>query len=504
MDSALQQLEGAVRRAAPDLTDEWEATAWVESLGWTDERARLAFGLGDTRALGRYIYERQPRGGGTVGVAPTADGESNLSIVIGAHSRTLIYALPWLMTFAAEQLWPDALDTRPEMAGPISVAVMISLIATGGYVQAIARKGSFYLGMHQALMARHVGLLLCRIGLYSTITLTALGLGAGLYFDIFGATSALLVALLYFVLLSTLWLACAMLSLQAPQWRVPMVYLAGGVVFVLAKVILGSSTLAAQTAALATAVTAACALTIDAFRQSARGDTRTEEIVLPRAPVMAQALFPHFVYGVAYFTFLFADRLSAGSALPSTSGLAFGIAPDYKRGIDLAFLVFLITAGSIESCALALMRSWRAAAQQPGMDATLAADLARLRRRAVIGIVVLFGGCAAVAAKLAADVQFLSGPGAVIFAAGCVGYLLFAVGLLDALTLFSVNRPFSALGALLPALFVNLVAGYVLSHIGGADYAVAGLMVGSAMFAFRARRAARGALREPAFAYAWA
>ena len=505
MSAALQNLIGSVRRSAPDLVDEWEATAWVESFGWTDDRIRSAFGLNDTRALGRHIFElRDRRKSERVETRAPARRAWRMPVLAGAYSRTLIYALPWLVMFAIEAVHPDAFETRPEMAGPISVAVMISLISTGGYVQAIARKGSFYLGMNQIVLARHVGLLLCRGGALTTLILAVGGLAAGQYFDIFGSITARLVATFYFVLLSMLWLACAMVSLVQPRWRVPVIYLGGAAVFLVARVAFETSTLTAHTFALIGSVVIAAIVAVEAFRGSRERDTRTERVVLPRTPVLLHSLLPHFVYGIAYFTFLFADRLSAGSALPTVSGLPFGILPDYKRGIDLAFLVFLIVAGGVECCNLAIMRAWRRDAKSAATGAPAFIDRLHYRRRLSLAIIIGgFVACAVVAAIIADRVDFLTPASSVTFLAGCVGYGLFAVGLLDALLLFSVNRPGEVLKALMPALVVNLAGGYAFSHIAGADYAVAGLVCGAAVFAFRARRMVNVALRRPDFAYAW-
>ena len=506
MSVALQNLIGAVRRSAPDLVDEWEATAWIESFGWTDERIRHAFGLADTRAMGRHVFE-QPVDPDSVRPepAPSPRAERTWVTLVGAYSRTLIYALPWLVMFAIEAVWPDAFDTQPEMAGPISVAVMFSLICTGGYVQAIARKGSFYLGMNQLVLARHVGVLLCRGGMMTTGLLALGGMAAGEYFDIFGSTSARLVATFYFVALSSLWLACAMVSLVSSHWRVPLIYLGAGAVFLVARVYGGASTLAAHTFAVITAVILAVGLAIDAFRGSSQRDTRTERVILPRTPVLLHSLLPHFMYGLAYFTFLFADRLCAGSALPLTSGLPFGIAPDYKRGIDLAFLVFLMVAGLVECCNLGAMRAWRKAAKHAPVGGSGFGDGLRRRRDIALAVVIVaFLGCATVAAGIAARVAFLTPAANITFMAGCLGYALFAIGLLDALLLFSINRPGAVLSALLPALLINLISGYAFSHIAGAQYAVAGLVFGSAWFVVQARRRARVALRRPDFAYAWA
>ena len=505
MDAALQSLVDAVRRQAPDLVDQWEATALVESFGWTDERVRASFGLSDTRALGRYVYEHPPEHVAPVStVRNSRDVPTALAIVAGTYPGTLVYALPWMVTFAIEGLWPDAFDTQPEMAGPISVAVMVSLIATGGFVQAIARKGSFYLGMQQVVMARHMGWLLCRAGLASTLMLACAGLIGGSYFDIFGSALARLMALFYFVMLSALWLACAMLSLQTPRWRVPMVFVAAGLVFALVKMTLGGSALQAQTAALLVAVLAAGVLCWDAFRAAGARDIRTEYIALPRMPVLLHTLLPHFVYGMAYFTFVFADRLSAGSALPAQSGLPFGIAIDYKRGIDLAFLVFLIVAGAVECCNLLLMRFWREQAEDPLGAAGLGDELARRRRRTQGMVIALFIAGATIVATAAAQVQFLSAASQVVFVAGCAGYAVFAAALLDGLTLFSLNRPAVVLRALLPALLVNLITGYVLSHVAGPEFAVVGLVAGAGIFAFGARRGVQDALKRPDFAYGWA
>jgi hypothetical protein len=504
MSVALQDLIGAVRRSAPDLVDAWEATAWIESFGWTDDRIRSVFGFSDTRAMGRHVFNLPAAPIAVERVGPP-EARWRWPAFAGAYSRTLVYALPWLVMFGVEAVWPDAFETQPEMAGPISVAVMLSLIATGGYVQAIARKGSFYLGMQQLVLARHVGLLLCRGGLLTTGGLAICGLAAGEYFDIFGSTAARLLACFYFVMLSGLWLACAMLSLVTPRWRVPFIYLAAGTVFVFARVSAGASTLEAHTVALIAAVVLALVLTIEAFRGSQHLDTRTERVILPRTPVLLQSLVPHFVYGMAYFTFLFADRLSSGSALPAITGLPFGIAPDYKRGIDLAFLVFLIVAGVVECCNLATMRAWRKDAKRAAVGARALGDaLNRNRRNSRSVVVTGFLLCACIAAVIAARVDFLSPAANITFLAGCVGYALFAIGLLDALLLFSVNRPGAVLNALLPALLINLVAGYAFSHIAGAQYAVGGLILGSAWFVVHARRSAAFALRRPDFAYAWA
>src|SRR5439155_1426527 len=56
VDPGFDELVAAVRAVRPRLVDAWEATAVIESLGYTDARVQQAFGFSDTRAAGEYLY----------------------------------------------------------------------------------------------------------------------------------------------------------------------------------------------------------------------------------------------------------------------------------------------------------------------------------------------------------------------------------------------------------------------------------------------------------------
>src|SRR5256885_9859009 len=77
-------------------------------------------------------------------------------------------------------------------------------------------------------------------------------------------------------------------------------------------------------------------------------NAQSKDSARPRAGVLFISLVPFYVYGTVYFSFLFADRLTAGSAVPWVSGLSFGIDAAYKQGTDLVLLAFLITAALVE------------------------------------------------------------------------------------------------------------------------------------------------------------
>ena len=68
-------------------------------------------------------------------------------------------------------------------------------------------------------------------------------------------------------------------------------------------------------------------------------------------------------------------------------------------------------------------------------------------------------------------------------AIGDAGYLLLSAGLLNALVLFSLNRPWDAVRAFTAGLAVNLVVGYILSHVFNTYFAAAGLIAGAVVIA---------------------
>jgi O-antigen/teichoic acid export membrane protein len=83
-----------------------------------------------------------------------------------------------------------------------------------------------------------------------------------------------------------------------------------------------------------------------------------------------------------------------------------------------------------------------------------------------------------------------------MMAVGDVGYLLLAMGLVNGLALVSLNRPWSTVKALTAALAVNVMVGYVLSHMFSPYFAVAGLVAGGFVFAVHSSVLARDAMRS--------
>src|SRR5437667_12355091 len=88
-DPALDDLVAAVRAVRPRLVDAWEATAVIESLGYTDARVQQEFGFSDTRAAGEYL---DPLCRGPLGPDDrwTPTSEPAIAIFARAAASTLI------------------------------------------------------------------------------------------------------------------------------------------------------------------------------------------------------------------------------------------------------------------------------------------------------------------------------------------------------------------------------------------------------------------------------
>ncbi len=116
----------------------------------------------------------------------------------------------------------------------------------------------------------------------------------------------------------------------------------------------------------------------------------------------------------------------------------------YKDGMDIALLTFLLACAAVECCNLILMRGWRQAGQlHYGSGFARGASRLLWRWHALTAVLVAaFAGVAFGVREVAEPLtrRSLDGLAGTILIVGDIGYLLFAVGLLNALALLSTDR----------------------------------------------------------------
>ena len=500
----LDALAVDVRAVRPNLIDGWEATALVESLGYTDGRVQRELGLNDTREAGEYVYSQSSALPRAPEARWTPKTESLQTIVLRSAASTLIYAVPWLAVFVAQTVRPNAMSLPGEVAPSLALALMFSLVASGGFVQAIVRRGEFYVGMRQFGLARHVVDGLFRLGVATTVVAAAAGVVVGWYFEL-ASWASLTLGADAFVVMSVLWMVCATFTIRRQQWRVAVSFAVGFVAFLVARTV-GADPLTAQLVAATTLLIAAIIQSRGVFADGGGLKARTTGVPLPRLSVLVYSTLPYFWYGVAYFSFLFADRLTAGTARATSASASFGIPAPYMMGMELALLTLLVGASGVEVAGALFARAIVKESVRPfhGNSKPLSGTMRRHHAGALALALITFVFAAVAIMSWAPQFlpEGLSQQARTLMLLGDIGYGLLAIGFVNALALFQLRLPWAAVRALTIALFINLVCGYILSHIFGSNYAVAGLIVGGAFFASASTLDVFRSLRHPDYSYA--
>jgi hypothetical protein len=506
VDGLLQQADS---ETAPPF-NAYEVAALIESFGYND-RAVGRFGFSDVFALGEYIFSRcrqQPVSGpAEASLHPAGARFRELGSAMRKLSASLAYSVPWMALLALEYLRPKDLQVSPQLGAASTLALIASLIAAGGFVQMISRSGTFYFGLQEPVLARRSCVLLMNLGLIASLFAALAGLIVGLYFHIFAGVYLVLAAAT-FVTLSLLWMLCAVLSAQGRSLYIPVIFVVSGCAAALVKVLAHSETSTVLMIGVLVAILCALGCGVAGFYWTEKKAPGKDLSAPPRLAVMVLSLLPFYLYGTAYFSFVFADRLVAGTAIPWAYGLNFGIDFAYKRGMDLVLLAFLITAALVEYLSDFFLRSWFKLAAQPyaSGDGVLSANLRTRHRRIVIMILVVFLLISFVAGCVLGRVAGLFSSRVVLETAvlGGLGYLMLSVALFESIILASLNSVSPALRAMALGLAVNLLIGYGLSHLLAVQYAGAGLLTGSAVVLWKCNAAVRQVLRHPDYHYATA
>jgi len=327
---------------------------------------------------------------------------------------------------------------------------------------------------------------------------------AGAYFHLFAGNYLVLAAVNYLAL-SLLWMACAVLSAQGIGWCIPFIFFLIILASWLIKILInpGTTILLILCPLLAVGCALGCVLAGAHHAESKHPQSR--QSAPPRRGILLISLVPFYIYGTLYFSFLFADRLAAGSAVPWVSGLSFGIDAAYKQATDMVLLAFLITAALVEYLADSFLRFWQRLASELPQTASeqLTVSLWKRHSKTMSAILTAF-----VVVALSAWFAFSRSnglaplprllPTAVL---GGIGYLLLSLALLEIIILASTNAISMAAFAVALGLAVNLLTGYGLSHLWGVQYAAAGLLAGAAVVLLISNAAVRHVLRHPDYHY---
>lgn len=501
----LLELIQRVEAVSPRLVNHWQTMAIIESLGYTDRIIKEEFDFADVLEIGQYIYERHtPKSIEPNLIIPDNPKSlfTELSAFVEQFSRSFVYAIPLLSLLILGNV--DTGSTwkfiPPQLATVFTLATLASLITSGGFVQAIARRGEFYFGLDLPGQARKACLGLLSLGLITSFILGILSLWFGFYLSLF-PDEYLILGTSYYLFLSLLWMLLSILSLLS-IWGTPLTLIGLTGLFWGIKFQFGMGALEAQIIAIVIILVLLAISVVFLFNKQAKSTPTDNAVELPKLSATVYLLAPFFAYGIIYFCFIFADRLVAGWSVDAASGLIFAIDSAYQRAMDLALLNFLLAVPFCEYLAYKIINYWYQKAKTANFVdmAALSKNLKRGYLLAIVAVVVFFTLLVACTVGIPEPQPWaIINPG--LTWVGCLGYLLLVLGLLNAVILFNLNTAAEAIAALFPSLIVNLVVGYLAAKVISPEWAVLGLVVGSTVFLVLSRNKVLGAINHPDYAY---
>lgn len=494
-----------VRELTVQPLDALHLAALLEGNGWTDHRAR-ASGYDDVFSLAEALYGVAAAGvQRALAVLPAEGRLVRLWKLVRLYVRGLSFAAPMLLcSFSVMSLhyslW-SYLGFDLETATAIAIATFGSFFVAGGFTQAIARRGLFYISQDQYGLARRSSMRLVLVGVVAAVGLTVLVnlllvVVPVLPWRIIGITT------LYFLPMTFIWLGVCLLYMLH---REPLILLLVGCGILLVYLLferLHMPMMQAQVLSI-TAVAAAALLTAFVMlrRIAQARDDADEQLTLPNWSQVSRSLAPFFAYGTVYFALVFLDRILAWTKPGIFHPFFIWFEGNYELGLDWALWTLVLPMGLVEIYIDGLSR--RVLHRAPVTPIARADAFNRRFRREHLrmSLFVLIAGLAGMGMTLLA-IRYLTYLGLLtvnpldhpvtrfVFWVGAPAFSLITVGLQNVLVLFSFNLPWAAVRACARALAGNAVVGFLASRYFDFHWAVLGLATGAILFAYYGTREA--------------
>ena len=479
--------------------DLWEVAAYLEVSGIRDLDARQEYRCADVfdlagriLSLTRQIPPVEPR--------KVRRQAPLLWRFIKSYARGLLFSMPMASQMFAMLLFGYSLwawvDFSLREATAIGLGTVMSFLVTGGFAQAIARRGLFYFHQKEDILTKKVVYRFFLVGLVAAVALGLFFFLVNVVFEMLSPDMAFY-AQLYYFMLSLLWLSFSILYMLRQQLLFTLITAAAIIIVHVAILIMNWPMIAAQSLGLGAAI----ALSLIAgwlilHLRAKRAEAEFANTQMPRTSMVVYAVAPYFFYGTLYFAFLFADRLIAWSSDTGRGLIPYFIWFDsrYELGMDWALLCFVLIVGVLEFTIEEFSER-----VVPSEQAARADGFAAFNQRftrfyyshlvlfLVVSSVSVFGAFFGMIYLRDTGVfpfieSFFDPVTEWVFWWAATGYVFLVWGLFNSIFLFALSRPAFVLRSLTPALVLNVVVGFVLSRTVSYDWAVIGLTVGSLAF----------------------
>ena len=500
--------------------DEWEIAAQLEVMGLRDADARTDFGARDLFDLARRIYSgfRDGRfryfieGEDPERIGPIARFLKN-------YLTGLTFSLPMALQAVAMLVWGygvwGAIDMDQRTGSAIALGFIASYVVTGGFMQAIVRRGLFYIYQGEEWLARWTALRAWWLSLRIVLALLLPALALNVLFGIL-PWSMVLIAAAYYAALAILWLNWALIYLVRKTWLfLVTTALALGAVLIAANVF-GAPPLLANAVGLTVADVLSFVFALYYLNRLANGDMQKQVVNPPRLTVLVYSTSRFFLYGILYNTFLFADRFMAwtsGTGREDFPPYGFWLNVRYELGMDLALIVVMLLSGIVEHATQRFSETLNPQEKRVKSVAVarfLSASRDEHRRRvvALAGTSLIAAGVAVLVAVLLRRLPSLpiheplmTMTTTRVFIGATIAYIIFMFALQNVLMLLTLSRVELVVRAVAIALAVNVAVGFLCSRAIHYSAAVLGLLAGAIVLAILAARSMRQVLNELDYYY---
>jgi len=491
------QLVGDVLGRHLHLQDPLEAAALLESMGWNDRRVQQEFGMSDVFELAEEIWQTAQRkiSYTTFSKAEKQGTIETLKELSRSFLRGVIFALPMAISVISMltlkfSLW-SFYNLEVEIATSIAIGTILSFMTVGGFTQAIARRGFYYIIQEHFYLARKTTFIFIGIGFALALILSVVILVTDLVFTLF-PFRMLFYVIAYYILLNSIWLSVtAMYILRRELAFTGLIMLGIALVFVLYRV-LGLDIIFSQILSISIVSILSAIMLYHFFRVRERESKRSAARQLPRMSIMLYSTIHYFIYGFLYFTFLYIDRVMAWSTNDVYMPYVIWFRGEYELGLDFALLMLILPMGFCEVSVTWFMRDLEARQKMYSgrdVDAMNRKYLMVYFRTQLIHIAnAVLSGCLMYWLSFYIDRKYQAAGNDSLLASdvtvfvlvwGIVGYVILSVFLMNAVIMFALSQPKKMNHALLMGLVVNFIVGFLLSRWIDYHYAVFGLIAGS-------------------------
>jgi hypothetical protein len=501
--------------------DAWEIAAQLEVMGLRDADARSLYGARDLFALAHRLYAQFEEGAFRVFI----EGE-DLDKPLHPFLRFLRYYLvglsfsvPMALQAIVMIVWGygiwGAIDLDLRAGSAIALGFIASYIVTGGFAQAIVRRGLFHIYQEEGWLARWTVLRAWSLSLRVVLALVPLVLLVNLVFEIL-PWRMLLLAAGYYAALSVLWLNWSMLYLLRKTGLFALTTAIALAAVIAAAKLLGFGPIAANAVGLAIADALTFAIALRHLNRIASEKSAAEPVNPPRLTVLVYSTSRFFLYGLLYNTFLFADRVLAWTSRAGREDFppyGFWLNVRYELGMDLALVVVMVLSGVVEFTTQRFSETLIPSEKHHKSLATAAflEGARRAQRRRVLQLAVAsliaFAITVFVAQWLRANAparfhdSLVSATTTRVFWIAAVAYVIYMFAVQNMLMLLTLARVDLVARAVGIALAVNVAVGFVCSRAMHYSLAVAGLLAGAIALYLLTRRSMSRVLDELDYYY---